>query len=67
MKPNQLNIITNPHGAQTVIPVPGNDGLSVGNSLFLILDIVNNKTITMTGEELTDLSNQWLNFVKKNS
>ncbi len=58
-------IITDPHGAQEITEIPGNEGLSVGNSLLRLTDKDNKKFLIMTGEELTSLSNQWLNFVKK--
>ncbi len=60
-------LITNPHGEQEITEIPGNEGLSIGNSLFKLEDKENKRFLIMTGEELTDLSNQWLNFVKKNS
>ncbi len=60
-------IITDPHGAQEITEIPGNEGLSVGNGLFRLEDKEGKRFLIMTGEELTSLSNLWLNFVKKNS
>jgi hypothetical protein len=64
-----LLFTTDPHGAQQVIRVekqcrPGIDDEHFGYSLYAIEDDSKRaKVIVMTGEELTSLAKQWLEYV----
>lgn len=58
-------ITTNPHGAQCVFEIEPDSGLPVRNRLFALEDSSEpDKCLNLTGEEMTDLANQWLEYAK---
>ena len=60
---------TDPHGAQTLRQIEPSESNKVGNRLYDLSAIATYGTaqiahVVMTGEELTSLANQWLEYAK---
>lgn len=59
----KLLFTTEPGGEHQCYDISPNDNLPIHNKLFSIEDSDGN-VIALTGEELTDLANRWLNYIK---
>lgn len=58
-------ITTNTHGAQCVYEIEPDSGLPIHNRLFALEDANEpERVVNLTGEEMTDLANQWLAYAK---
>lgn len=61
----KLIITTKTHGAQHVYEIEKDSTLPVHNRLFALEDASEpDKCVNLTGEEMTDLANQWLEYAK---
>lgn len=64
MKLNEPILTTSPHGEQSLRPCGVPSDLTIGNQLFELSANNGPEAIVMTGEELTSLANQWLEYCK---
>lgn len=64
MKLNEPILTTSPHGEQSLRPCEVPAELTIGNQLFELSANNGPEAIVMTGEELTSLANQWLEYTK---
>jgi hypothetical protein len=63
-KLNKPILTTDPHGEQSLRPTEEPSADKVGNRLFELSSNTDDSAIVMTGEELTSLANQWLEYAK---
>jgi AAA+ ATPase superfamily predicted ATPase len=62
-KLNKPILTTDPHGEQSLRRCDNEDDSKIGNLLFELSANHDDSAIVMTGEELTSLANQWLEYV----
>lgn len=60
-KPEVL-FVTSPHGAQRVARAEAADGHTVRNQLFKIEEVGTSDCLTLTGEEMDSLCQEWIQF-----